>query len=99
MGRRSKNKGTKKPVPGPPPRRTKNERQLEVRKIIDKLTELGLTTSHEEILQLMAIMQTYINEGEEITVDIPMPTIGRRIVGVLTAYVNETVWLKLKIVD
>lgn len=78
-----------------PPLRTKEQRQEEVKKIISKLTELDLTTSHEEVSNLMSIMKEYVNTGEEQIINIPFPSFGKHIVGKLTAYVNEPVMVKL----
>lgn len=100
MGQRNKKKDrVKKPKPGPPPLRTKEERQAEVKTIINKLTELNLTTSHSAVVDLMSVMREYVNDGEEKSIDIPFPAVGRRIVGKLTAYVNEQVWVKLTTIE
>jgi len=97
MGQRNKKRGrTKKPPPQAPTLRTREERQAEVRKIVDKLTELNLTTTHEPVVELMSVMREYVNTGDEYVVDIQFPALGRRIVGKLTAYVNEPVMVKLK---
>jgi len=97
MGQRNKKANrTKKPPPGAPALRTREERQVEVRKIIDKLTELNLTTTHEPVVELMSVMREYINTGNEYTIDIDFPALNRNIVGKLTAYVNEPVMVKLK---
>lgn len=97
MGQRNKkNNRTKKPKPEAPALRTREERQTEVRKIIDKLTELNLTTTHEPVVELMSIMREYVNTGNEYVVDIQFPALNRRIVGKLTSYVNEPVMVKLK---
>ena len=97
MGQRTnKRDRIKKPKPTAPPLRTKEERQHEVRTVINKLTELNLTISHEPIVELMSIMREYVNTGNEFIVDIPFPAINRQIVGKLTAYINEPVYIKLK---
>ena len=97
MGQRNKKRNrTKKPPPGAPALRTQEERRAEVRKVIDKLTELNLTTTHEPVVELMSLMRDYVNTGNEQVVDIQFPALNRRIVGRLTAYVNEPVMIKLK---
>ena len=75
--------------------RTKEERQSEVRNIISKLNELNLTIIHEEIFKLMKIMQKYINNGEHQNINIEFPAINKYIVGKLTKYIDEPVWVKL----
>lgn len=97
MGQRNKkNNRTKKPKYEAPALRTQEQRQAEVRIIIDKLTELNLTTTHEPVVELMSVMREYINTGNEYVIDIQFPALNRRIVGKLTAYVNEPVMVKLK---
>lgn len=97
MGQRNKKRDrTKTPRGGVPSLRTREERQSEVRKIIDKLTELNMTTTHEPVVELMSIMRDYVNTGNEYVIDIQFPALNRRIVGKLTAYVNEPVMVKLK---
>tara|TARA_Y100000748_G_C15502018_1_gene490484 strand:+ start:691 stop:993 length:303 start_codon:yes stop_codon:yes gene_type:complete len=97
MGQRNKKRGrAKKPPPQAPALRTREQRQAEVRKIVDKLTELNLTTAHEPVVELMSVMCDYVNTGNECVVDIQFPALNRRIVGKLTAYVNEPVMVKLK---
>ena len=98
MGQKNKKRdreNKRKSKSEPPPLRTKEERQAEVRIIIDKLTELDLTISHPEVVELMSIMRDYVNNGEEKKINIPFPTIGKHIVGKLTAYVGEPVIVKL----
>ena len=95
--RRIKRDRVKKPKakPEPPPLRTKEGRQSEVKTIINKLTELNLTTTYTEITELMIIMKEYIDDGNERIIDIPFPAIGKRIVGKLTAYTDEPNLIKL----
>lgn len=97
MGQRRKDPNrVKKPRPAAPRLRTVDERRCEVRRILDKLTELGLTASHRAVLTLLGEMREYVDGGAEKEVDIPYPEVGRRIVGKLTAYVNEPVVVRLK---
>jgi hypothetical protein len=97
MGQRRKDPTrVKKPRPSAPRLRTADERRAEVRTVLDRLTELGLTTAHRPVLELLETMRGYVDEGGEKKVDIPYPEVGRRIVGTLTAYVNEPVVVRLK---
>ena len=89
----------KKSLYTPPALRTREERQSEVRIIIDKLTELNLTTTHKPVVELMTIMRDYVNTGTECVIDIPFPAMNRRIVGKLTAYVDEPVMVKMKAIE
>mgnify|MGYP001243447311 CR=1 FL=1 len=75
--------------------RSKEERKVEARIIINKLTELELTISYEPIKELFEILQKYINEGGKINISIPFPMIQRRIRGLLTDTVNEKCWVAL----
>jgi hypothetical protein len=75
--------------------RTKEERQVEVRIIINKMNDLELTISYEPIKQLYKILQTYINDGGKITINIPFPMINKRIKGLLPDTVNEECWMQL----
>ena len=80
----------------PPSYRTKEERRAETRSIIEKLTELRLTTEYEEVLTLMKAIQQYINHGERIEVNIPFPAIKKRFRGVLATNHREQVSVKLE---
>ena len=75
--------------------RTKEERQQEARTIIDKLTELKLTVMYEPIEQLFQLLKTYIHEGITVKIDIPFPSIRKRIVGKLPVDKSEECWVKL----
>ena len=94
MGKRTKK--VKKPPPELPRLRSKEERQHEVRNVINKLTELNLTINFDPVMQLMTIMQDYINYGNEHIINIPFMCINKDIVGKLTRYINEPVYVKLK---
>lgn len=77
--------------------RNKEERQLEVKPIISKLAELHLSpTSSEAIKTLYQKLQTYINEGEKIELNIPFPEYNANIVGVLHTKLNKRVWVKIE---
>lgn len=75
--------------------RTKEQRILETRPIIVKLTELKIKTSeHDEIRKLLTQIQVYIQQGERIEIKIPFPAADVDIVGVLATDIAERVWVK-----
>jgi hypothetical protein len=76
--------------------RTREERQLEIRPIIEKLASLNLTVESSPIMELYTHIRTYINDGTRITINIPFENIGRTIRGVLATDVKEEVWVKLE---
>ena len=76
--------------------RTKEERQKEVKTILEQLSEFDLDSKYEPIKKLYGLFKTYIAEGNRIIVNIPFPEIKRRIKGLLAVSINEEVWLKLK---
>jgi len=76
--------------------RTKEQRQKEVKTILEHLTEFDLDSKYEPIKILYGLFKTYIAEGNRTIVNIPFPEIKRRIKGLLAASVNEEVWLKLE---
>ena len=76
--------------------RTREERQLEIRPIIEKLAGLNLTAESPPIKELYTQIRTYINDGTRITINIPFENIGRTIRGVLATDVKEEVWIKLE---
>ena len=41
-------------------------------------------------------MHTYVNEGVRLEINIPFPSIDRRIRGVLATNMREAVWIKLE---
>lgn len=76
--------------------RTKEERRQEVIPIIEKLSELQLSTEYDAIKELYKLFKEYIEEGNRIEVNIPFPLIKRRIKGILAISVREPVWVKLE---
>lgn len=89
--KKSKDKKTK-----PPPLvRSQEERNLEVKKIIKKLSDLQLSNDYEPIRKLYDMMRIYINQGERVIINIPFPEIKKRIEGVLAVNVKEDVVLRL----
>ena len=76
--------------------RSKEERQKEVKTILEQLSEFDLDSKYEPIKKLYGLFKTYIAEGNRIIVNIPFPEIKRRIKGLLAVSINEEVWLKLE---
>jgi len=76
--------------------RTKEERQQEVKTIIEQLSVLNLDIKYEPIKKLYRLFKTYISDGNRMIVNIPFPEIKRRIKGLLSISVNEESWLKLE---
>ena len=75
--------------------RTKEQRKAEIRPIIQKLTELHISlTQHDEIKLLFKEMQSYIQNGERIELNIPFDAYNTTIEGVLATRVKERVWVK-----
>ena len=75
--------------------RTKEQRQLEVRPIIEKLTELHISLSkHDEIKQLFKEILRYIQDGVRIELNIPFDAYNTTIEGVLATRLKERVWVK-----
>jgi len=76
--------------------RTEEERSIECRQIINKLTELQLTISYEPIKKLFIILQNYKKNGKKTKVNIAFPIINKRIKGILSDTLNEDCWIKLE---
>ena len=76
--------------------RTKNEREAECRKIMQKLTELGLNTSYDGVRELLPLLSAYTADGERCEINIHIAEIKRKLVGVLAVSRREQVWLKLE---
>ena len=84
-------------------KRTKEQRQNEVKTIIKKLNELHLNTSYDGIKTLFQHMKHYTdinninNDIEEpIIINIPCPELNIRISGVLEIDLGRKVWVKLE---
>lgn len=71
--------------------RSKEERQDESKKILAKLCELRLNSDYDEVKELISNLQTYIQSGERMEINIPFPAIGRTIKGVLAVNKREQV--------
>jgi len=76
---------------------SKDERQAAVKPILMKLTELHLSpTSYESIKTLYFYLQSYIQNGERIELDIPFLEYNSIIKGVLAIDKKERVWVKIE---
>jgi hypothetical protein len=76
--------------------RSKEERQAEIKPILLKLRELHLNISYEPVKDLFKQMQTYIQTGTKIELNIPFPEMNVTIKGVLAIQKREKVWVKLE---
>lgn len=95
MGKKDRKKGEKR-VKKEIVYRTKEERQNEVKEILDKLNDFDLNMSYEPIKKLYQKFKEYIQEGNRIKINIPFPEINRRIQGILAISIREEVWINLK---
>lgn len=71
-------------------------RKREINEIIKTLTHLELTIHYDEIKKLFKLMKKFIEEGIKIKINIPFPTIERRIKGELLIGEREKSWIKLE---
>jgi hypothetical protein len=78
--------------------RTKQEKMMEVRPIMEKLREMDLKPSeHPELRELYSNIQDYLSrEQSRIFVNIPFPAINKKILGVLASRRREKVFVKLE---
>jgi len=82
-------------------KRTKEQRQNEVKTIIKKLNELHLNTRYEGIKTLFQNMKQYTTisndaTDEPIIINIPCPELNILITGVLEIDLRKKVWVKLE---
>ena len=78
-----------------PEYRTKQERQAEVKHILEQLSEFQLNPSYTPVKKLYLKFKEYINDGDRLVVNIPFPEINRRIKGVLAINKREEVTIGL----
>ena len=97
MGQKYKNKENKKQKEKYIPiYRTKQERILETKPIIEKLTEMDLTMENTpELKNLFILIKKYINDDERLEINIPCPSINKTIKGLLARNIREEVCVKL----
>ena len=89
--KKKKNKREKKA----PEYRSKEERQSEVKHVLEQLNEFQLNTKFEPVKKLYIKFKEYIGVGERLIVNIPFPEINRRIKGVLAINKREDVTIAL----
>ena len=81
-------------------KRSKEQRQNEVKTIIKKLNELHLNTSYDGIKTLFQSLKHYTNSSDDsdepIIINIPCPELNIRITGVLEIDLRKRVWVKLE---
>jgi hypothetical protein len=87
-------------------KRTKQQRQNEVKTIIKKLNELHLNTRYDGIKLLFQNMKDYTNitninndTEEPILINIPCPELNILITGVLEIDLRKKVWVKLECLE
>ncbi len=93
MGNKKKRKEKKEKKA--PEYRTKQERQNEVKHILEQLSDFQLNPTYEPVKKLYLKFKEYINEGNRLIVNIPFPEINRRIKGVLAINKREDVTIAL----
>lgn len=69
--------------------KTKEERQDQVKTIIKEISKLELSNQYEPVKELYACFKKYIEDGNNIKINIPFPMIERTIVGELKIGKNE----------
>jgi hypothetical protein len=89
--KKKKNKREKKA----PEYRSKEERQSEVKHVLEQLNEYQLNTKFEPVKKLYIKFKEYIGGGERLIINIPFPEINRRIKGVLAINKREDVTIAL----
>ena len=93
MGNKKKRKVKKEKKE--PEYRTKEERQSEVKHILEQLSEFQLNINYEPVKKLYLLFKEYINTGNRIKVNIPFPEVNRRIKGILAINKREDVTIAL----
>ena len=78
-----------------PQYRTKEQRQEEVKNVMQQLSDFNLNMTYKPIQKLMLLFKEYINEDKDVKVSIPFPEINRRIKGKLATNVKEEVTIAL----
>ena len=76
--------------------RTKEQRQEQVKEVLNKLSEFDLNITYEPVKKLYNLFKEYIQENRRIEVNIPFPEIKRRIKGLLAISINEETWISLQ---
>lgn len=64
--------------------RSKIERQESIRPVLEKLSELQLSSQYDPVKKLLIIFKDFIDNGGSQNINIPFPEINKRIVGLIT---------------
>ena len=75
--------------------KSQEERQAEVRPIIEKLTELKITVVEPAIKELFSKMSLFVKNGEKIEVNIPYPKTNQIIEGMLQPKIGKRTWVRM----
>ena len=77
-------------------KKSKTQRQTEMKSIIMKLSELNLTMKSDAVQALYVLMQKYVNHGERLEVNILLLERQQVIKGMLEPEVGTQTWVKLE---
>ena len=75
--------------------KSQEERQAEVRPIIEKLTELKISVLEPPIKELFTKMRLFVQIGEKIEVNIPYPKTNQIIEGILHPKIGKRTWIRM----
>ena len=75
--------------------KSREERQAEVRPIIEKLTELNITVLEPPIKELFTKISLFVKNCEKIEVNIPYPKTNQIIEGVLHPKIGKRTWVRM----
>ena len=64
--------------------RSKIERQESIRPVLEKLSELQLSSHYDSVKKLLIIFKDFIENGGSHNINIQFPEINKRIVGLVT---------------
>jgi len=77
-------------------KKSKAQRQIEMKSIIVKLTELNLTMKSDAVQALYELMRKYVNNGERLEVNLLLLERQQVIKGMLEPKVGIQTWVKLE---
>ena len=75
--------------------KSQEERQAEVRPIIEKLTELNITVMEPPIKELFSKISLFVKNGEKTEVNIPYPKTNQIIEGILQPKVGKRTGVRM----
>lgn len=78
--------------------KTEEERDLEVKDIINTLNSLKLTVRYDGVLEFYKILNEFKKTGNSWTGKIPFPQFGREVQGFLTNKANSPSQIKLVVI-